>query len=91
MGEPGSSSPPPRISFLTGALYEQASAGKATEELQFRELWPGSPSGVFQSPTAHCAPVAAAWAGEGLSFVFFPTEDEAKQCCVGTGQALKSL
>ena len=83
MGNLGSLPPPPRFSFLT--LREQVSAMEATEE-----LWPGLPSGVFQRPPGLLCPVVAAQTGEGLSCVFFPTEDQANQFCVGTGQTLKS-
>ena len=47
-GNLGSPLPPPHFSIHIGTLCELASAMEATEE-----LWPGLPSGVFQSP--HCS------------------------------------
>lgn len=53
------------------------------------ELWPGFPLGVFQRPHGLLQPKKCAKQVRVSPVSFSPTEDQANQFCVGTGQALE--
>ena len=73
--------------LLTSPFSQGPSANRQVLWKQLRKSGQGYPVVCPKGPAAHRAPVAATWTGEGLSFVFFPAEDQASLYCVGVGQA----